>query len=130
MLRAFTRNINQPSPLNGLPMLLIKLLLRRSEGQDLIEYALLASFVSCVAVAVLSSLGLKVSGRLDNIGTAISATGAPGGSGSPGSGSPGSGSPGSGSPGSGSGSGSGSGTGSGNTGSGNGNGNGNGNKKG
>ena len=104
-------------------MSLIKRFYGRADGQDLIEYALLASAVSVVAVVILSSLGLKVSTRLDTIGAAISDSGTSGGTGT-GTGT-GTGS------GTGTGTGSGStGTGSGSTGSGNGNGNGNGGKKG
>ena len=47
--------------LNGFLMSTITRLFRRSEGQDLIEYALLASLVSVLAVVVLNSVGVKVS---------------------------------------------------------------------
>ncbi len=34
--------------------------LREDSGQDLIEYALLAAFISLIAVAAISSIGLQV----------------------------------------------------------------------
>ncbi len=35
-------------------------LLRAEEGQDLVEYALLASFIAMVSVAVLRTIGPKI----------------------------------------------------------------------
>lgn len=36
--------------------------LREEDGQDLIEYALLAAFVSIIAVAAITSIGSQVNG--------------------------------------------------------------------
>ena len=49
----------------------VKKLLRRfvlqDEGQDLIEYALLAGFISLIAVAAITSVGQGVNGVYGNI---------------------------------------------------------------
>jgi pilus assembly protein Flp/PilA len=49
----------------------VKKLLRRfvleEEGQDLIEYALLAGFISLIAVAAITQVGVGVNGVYGNI---------------------------------------------------------------
>ena len=40
----------------------LHLLARDERGQDLIEYALLASFISLIAVTIIASLGTSVNG--------------------------------------------------------------------
>ena len=42
-------------------------LIREEEGQDLIEYALLAGFISLVAVAAITQVGQGVNGVYTNI---------------------------------------------------------------
>jgi Flp pilus assembly pilin Flp len=73
--------------------------LRDESAQDLIEYALLLTFVSLAAVVAMQSLGLAVTSKYGDASTII-ATGARGG-GNPGNPSPGSGTPGQGNAGSG-----------------------------
>ena len=41
-------------------MRLLAILLREEEGQDLMEYALLASLIAMVSVAVVRSIGPKI----------------------------------------------------------------------
>jgi pilus assembly protein Flp/PilA len=53
---------------------------REDQGQDLIEYALLAGFISLVAVAAITSVGTGVNAVYNNIDTQVGAI--PGGSGS------------------------------------------------
>jgi len=53
---------------------------REDQGQDLIEYALLAGFISLVAVAAITLVGQGVNGVYNNINSQVSAI--PGGTGS------------------------------------------------
>ena len=46
---------------------------REDEGQDLIAYALLAGFISLVAVAAIKSVGTGVNGVYNNINTQVAA---------------------------------------------------------
>jgi len=43
-------------------------LLREEQGQDLVEYALLASFIAMVSVAALRGLGPKISAFYTTVG--------------------------------------------------------------
>jgi pilus assembly protein Flp/PilA len=45
---------------------------REDEGQDLIEYALLAGLISLVAVGAISTAGTNVNGIFTKIGTKLS----------------------------------------------------------
>jgi pilus assembly protein Flp/PilA len=51
---------------------------REDQGQDLIEYALLAGFISLVAVAAITSVGTGVNSVYNNIDSQVGAI--PGGS--------------------------------------------------
>jgi pilus assembly protein Flp/PilA len=51
---------------------------REEAGQDLIEYALLAGFISLVAVLAITNVGVAVNKVYDNINTKVTAI--PGGS--------------------------------------------------
>jgi pilus assembly protein Flp/PilA len=53
---------------------------RDDQGQDLIEYALLAGFISLVAVVAITNVGTGVNGVYSNIESQVEAI--PGGSGS------------------------------------------------
>jgi pilus assembly protein Flp/PilA len=53
---------------------------REDQGQDLIEYALLAGFISLVAVAAITLVGQGVNGVYNNINSQVAAI--PGGTGS------------------------------------------------
>ena len=57
---------------------LLKRLVREDEGQDLIEYALLAGFISLVAVSAIIAVGTGVNGVYANINTNVQSI--PGGS--------------------------------------------------
>jgi Flp pilus assembly pilin Flp len=46
-------------------------LLRRDEGQDLVENALMLALISCGAVAILSGIGNAVVGTLTAINSAL-----------------------------------------------------------
>ena len=46
------------------------------EGQDLVEYALLAALLSIVSIVALQTLGPTIAGVWDQINTAISGAGA------------------------------------------------------
>ena len=46
---------------------------RDEDGQDLIEYALLAGFVSLIVVAVVTNLGVAVNGIFGGIDTQVAA---------------------------------------------------------
>ena len=59
---------------------LLKRFVREEAGQDLIEYALLAGFISLVAVTAITSVGSGVNQVYGNINTQVGAI--PGGSGS------------------------------------------------
>ena len=49
----------------------IERVLREDAGQDLIEYALLAAFVSIVAIAAITSIGTSVNGWYTGFDTQI-----------------------------------------------------------
>ena len=57
---------------------LVRRALREESGQDLIEYALLAAFISLVATAAITSIGLQVNSWYEGYGTTV-ATIPPGG---------------------------------------------------
>jgi len=60
---------------------LITRFVREDQGQDLIEYALLAGFISLVAVAAITNVGKGVNGVYNNINSQVnSIPGAGGGS--------------------------------------------------
>jgi pilus assembly protein Flp/PilA len=46
---------------------LLKRFVREEDGQDLIEYALLAGFISLVAVTMITNVGVGVNGVYSNI---------------------------------------------------------------
>ena len=48
-------------------------LVREEAGQDLIEYALLAGFISLVAVVAITNVGSGVNGVYNNIDTQVKA---------------------------------------------------------
>jgi len=50
---------------------LVKQFVREESGQDLIEYALLAGFISLVAVAAITSVGVGVNGVYNNINAQV-----------------------------------------------------------
>jgi pilus assembly protein Flp/PilA len=50
---------------------LMKRFVREEEGQDLIEYALLAGFISLVAVVAITNVGTGVNGVYNNINTQV-----------------------------------------------------------
>jgi pilus assembly protein Flp/PilA len=43
---------------------------REDEGQDIIEYSLLAAFISISAYLILGTIGTQVNGIYDKVGTA------------------------------------------------------------
>jgi pilus assembly protein Flp/PilA len=49
----------------------MRALVRDDEGQDLIEYALLAGLISLVAVAAITTAGGHVNGIFEKIGTKL-----------------------------------------------------------
>ena len=57
---------------------LLKRLVRDEQGQDLIEYALLAGFISLVAVVAITNVGTGVNNVYGNVNTQVAAI--PGGS--------------------------------------------------
>jgi pilus assembly protein Flp/PilA len=59
---------------------LVNRFVRDEEGQDLIEYALLAGFISLVAVVAITNVGTGVNNVYGNIESQVEAI--PGGSGS------------------------------------------------
>ena len=50
---------------------LIQRFIREDEGQDLIEYALLAAFISIVAIAAIVSVGSRVNVYFTNVQTKL-----------------------------------------------------------
>ena len=52
---------------------LLKRFVREDEGQDLIEYALLAGFISLVAVGAITAVGTGINGVYGNINTQVQA---------------------------------------------------------
>ena len=55
----------------------LKYLVRDESGQDLIEYALLAGFISLVAVVAITNVGTGVNAVYGNIDTQVQAIPAP-----------------------------------------------------
>ena len=84
----------------------LRALVRRTEGQDLIEYGLLVGMLSAAIVATIPPIAAKVTQPFQQFVAATSnGSGNPGngnpGNGNPGNGNPGNGNPGNGNPGSG-----------------------------
>ena len=52
---------------------LLKRFVREEKGQDLIEYALLAGFISLVAVVAITAVGAGVNGVYNNIDSQVGA---------------------------------------------------------
>jgi len=52
---------------------LIARFVREEDGQDLIEYALLAGFISLVAVVAITNVGQGVNGVYNNINSQVTA---------------------------------------------------------
>jgi len=52
---------------------LLKRFIREEDGQDLIEYALLAGFISLVAVTMITNVGVGVNQVYNNINTQVAA---------------------------------------------------------
>jgi pilus assembly protein Flp/PilA len=50
---------------------LLKRFVREEEGQDLIEYALLAGFISLVAIAAITGVGTGLNGVYNNINNTV-----------------------------------------------------------
>ncbi len=50
-------------------------LVRDDQGQDLIEYALLAGFISLAAVAGITAVGTALSGKYNQLSTTVSGAG-------------------------------------------------------
>ena len=50
---------------------LIQRFIREEDGQDIIEYALLAAFISICAVAIITVIGPSVSYRYDQVSSAV-----------------------------------------------------------
>jgi pilus assembly protein Flp/PilA len=51
---------------------LLNRFVREEEGQDLIEYALLAGFISLAAVAAITAVGTQLNGLYDAVKTQVS----------------------------------------------------------
>jgi pilus assembly protein Flp/PilA len=50
---------------------LIQRFIREEDGQDIIEYALLAAFISIAAIAAIVSIGPKVNTYFTNVSNAL-----------------------------------------------------------
>ena len=48
---------------------------REEQGQDLIEYALLAGLISLASVAAITALGTAIQNKFTAVGTAVTAAG-------------------------------------------------------
>ena len=59
-------------------MRILTQLIRADDGQDLIEYALLAAFISLIATAAITSIGIRVNSWYEGYAATISTV--PGGS--------------------------------------------------
>jgi pilus assembly protein Flp/PilA len=51
---------------------LLKRFVREDEGQDLIEYALLAGFISLIAIIAITNVGQGINGVYTNINGTVS----------------------------------------------------------
>jgi pilus assembly protein Flp/PilA len=51
---------------------LIQRFVREEDGQDLIEYALLAAFISIVAIAAIGYVGTSVNNKLQSVALSLS----------------------------------------------------------
>ena len=65
---------------------ILGMLLRKTHGQDLIEYAILAGIVTSVAVICLNSISNKVATTFDTVITEVASNGGGGGAGGAGDG--------------------------------------------
>ena len=51
---------------------LIQRFIREEEGQDIIEYALLAAFISVIAILAVTTIGTKVNTIYEGVSTQLS----------------------------------------------------------
>ncbi len=56
-------------------MNLIKRLIREEQGQDIIEYVLLAAGISIVAIPIIPGIGTAVNGLYGQVNTAVAGVG-------------------------------------------------------
>jgi len=54
------------------PMKALKNLLRKDDGQDMVEYALLAAFISIIAIVTIRNIGPLVDAVYQNVQSALS----------------------------------------------------------
>jgi len=54
------------------PMKMFKNLLRKEDGQDMVEYALLAAFISIIAIVTIRNIGPLVDAVYQNVQSALS----------------------------------------------------------
>ena len=50
---------------------LITRFVREDEGQDLIEYALLAAFIAVVSIAMITAVGIAINSQFSNVNDKI-----------------------------------------------------------
>ena len=50
-------------------------IVREEQGQDLIEYALLAGLISLASVVAITTLGTAIQGKFTSVGTAVTSAG-------------------------------------------------------
>jgi pilus assembly protein Flp/PilA len=63
--------INRPKQRNKHMKNLLARFVNETEGQDLIEYALLAGFISIVAITAITAVGTKLNTKMTSVSTAI-----------------------------------------------------------
>ena len=69
--RDFSPHLRRPRGRKIQAMNTLRALLREDDGQDMIEYGLLAAFISIVAIATIKLIGPLVSTMYTNIQTAV-----------------------------------------------------------
>lgn len=63
-------------------MNLVKRLIREEEGQDIIEYVLIAAAISVIAIPIVPAIGTAVAGAWTNVSTQVGQIPGAGGGGS------------------------------------------------
>ena len=58
-------------------MNLVKRLLKEEEGQGMIEYVIIAAFISIVAIVVIKAIGPKINNVWQNVNSSLETTAVP-----------------------------------------------------
>ena len=68
---AWPTTLSPPTDLSESAMKLLNRLMREEEGQDIIEYVLIAGAISVIAIPIVPAIGTAVSNAWNNVSTQV-----------------------------------------------------------